>query len=126
MLRPGAKRPLVLVVEDEPLLRMDAVDMIATAGYQVLEANSADEAVRLLEAHVDIAIVFTDIEMPGSMDGLEMAAAVRDRWPPIQIIATSGHVDIRSQDLPEGGRFIPKPYTPSQVVDLIGEMTQVP
>jgi CheY-like chemotaxis protein len=123
MVRPGVKPPLVLVVEDEPLLRMDAIEMISAAGYEVLEASSADEAVRLLETHFDIAIVFTDIEMPGSMDGLKLAAAVRRRWPPIQIIATSGHVDIRSGDLPEGGEFLPKPYTPSQVLGLIGEMT---
>lgn len=126
MKNAGAKRPLVLVVEDELLLRMHAVDMITAAGYEVLEAGSADEAVLLLETHFDIAIVFTDIEMPGSMDGLKLAAAVRRCWPPIKIIATSGHVDVRSEDLPEGDRFLPKPYTPSQVIGLIGEMTQKP
>jgi CheY-like chemotaxis protein len=94
---------VVLIVEDEALVRMTAVDMIEEAGFEVLEATNADEAILLLEARRDITVVFTDIEMPGSMDGLRLAQAVRGRWPPIKIIATSGRYIVRDGDLPSGG-----------------------
>ena len=89
-----SKRPVVLIVEDEFLLRMDAADMIAAAGFEVVEAENADQAIEILEARRDITVVFTDIQMPGSMDGLKLARAVRGRWPPIKIVATSGHLDV--------------------------------
>ena len=76
-------RPVVLIVEDEFLLRIDAVDMIAAAGFEVVEAGNADEAIEILEARRDITVVFTDIQMPGSMDGLKLARAIRGRWPPM-------------------------------------------
>jgi CheY-like chemotaxis protein len=88
-----SKRPVVLIVEDEFLLRMDAVDMVADAGFEVVEAADADEAIGILDARRDIAVVFTDIQMPGSMDGLKLARAVKGRWPPIKIVATSGRVE---------------------------------
>jgi CheY-like chemotaxis protein len=116
------KRPVVLIVEDEFLLRMDAVDMIAAAGFEVIEAANADEAIDLLEARPDITVVFTDIQMPGSMDGLKLARAVRGRWPPIKIVATSGHVHVKETDLPEGGRFLPKPYSSTQVMGVLREL----
>src|SRR3954465_1037114 len=109
------RRPVVLIVEDELLLRIDAAEMIKAAGFEVLEAGNADEAIEILEARRDITVVFTDIQMPGSMDGLKLARAVRGRWPPIKIVATSGHVRISEADLPEGGRFLTKPYSPGQV-----------
>ncbi len=84
-----ARRPVVLIVEDEFLLRMDAAEAIAAAGFEVIEAVNADQAIEVLEARRDITVVFTDIQMPGSMDGLKLARAVRGRWPPIKIIATS-------------------------------------
>lgn len=112
----------MLVVEDEPLLRMNAVDMIETAGFQVLEAGSADDAIAILEKRDDIRVVFTDIQIPGSMDGLKLARAVRGRWPPIKIVATSGRVNVTADDLPDGGRFVPKPYTPEQITGLLREM----
>ena len=106
-------RQVVLIVEDEALVRMTAVDMIEEAGFEILEAANADEAILLLEARRDITVVFTDIEMPGSMDGLRLAQAVRGRWPPIKIIATSGHYVVREGDLPSGGLFLRKPYSPN-------------
>jgi len=87
---------------------MDAVDIIAEAGFEVVEAASADQAIDILEARRDITVVFTDIQMPGSMDGLKLARAVRGRWPPIKIVATSGHVGVRETDLPEGGTLSAK------------------
>jgi CheY-like chemotaxis protein len=118
----SAKRPVVLVVEDEFLLRMDATDMITAAGFDVVEAVDADAAIEILEARDDIAVIFTDIQMPGSMDGLKLARAVRGRWPPIKIIATSG-VHIGEIDLPEGGRFLPKPYSSAQVAGMLRQLT---
>jgi CheY-like chemotaxis protein len=118
-----SRRPVVLIVEDEFLLRMDAVDMIANAGFEVVEAANADEAIEILEARRDITVVFTDIQMPGSMDGLKLVRAVRGRWPPIKIVATSGHPHVRAADLPEGGRFLPKPYSPVEVTGLLRELT---
>ena len=95
-----SKRPVVLIVEDEFLFRMDAVDMIAAAGFEVVEAANADEAIEILQSRHDITVVFTDIQMPGSMDGLKLARAVRGRWPPIKIVATSGRLDVSETDSP--------------------------
>ncbi|MGZ5870965.1 MAG: response regulator [Bradyrhizobium sp.] len=118
-----ARRPVVLIVEDEFLLRMDAVDMIASAGFEVVEAANADQAIEILESRRDITVVFTDIQMPGSIDGLRLARAIRGRWPPIKIVATSGHANVAETDLPEGGRFLPKPYSPLQVTVVLRELT---
>ena len=101
------ERPVVLIVEDEFLIRMDAVDMIRSGGFDVIEAESADEAIAILECRPDITIVFTDVQMPGSMDGLKLAAAIRGRWPPVKIVATSGLFGIGEDDLPSGSRFLP-------------------
>jgi CheY-like chemotaxis protein len=117
-----AKRAVILIVEDELLIRMNAVEMIVEAGFEIVEAASADEAIAILEARLDITVVFTDIQMPGSMDGLKLAAAVRDRWPPIKIVATSGQVKLGPDDLPEGGRFLPKPYSPAEVMKTLREL----
>src|SRR3954447_13237321 len=86
------KRPVVLIVEDDFLLRMAAVAMIGEAGFDVVEACSADEAIAIFEGPADIHVIFTDVQMPGSMDGLTLAHFVSDRWPPVKIIATSGEV----------------------------------
>jgi CheY-like chemotaxis protein len=117
-----SKRPVVLIVEDEFLLRMDAVEMIAGAGFEVVEAANADQAIEILESRRDITVVFTDIQMPGSMDGLRLARAVRGRWPPIKIVATSG-TNLVETELPEGGRFLPKPYNPRQLAGVLHELT---
>jgi CheY-like chemotaxis protein len=116
------KRPVVLIVEDDFLLRMNAVDVIEDGGFEVIEAGNADEAIVILEARSDIAVVFTDIQMPGSMDGLKLARAIRGRWPPIKIVATSGRYSVEEADLPEGGRFLPKPYNSMQVTGMLREL----
>ena len=121
----ASRKPVVLVVEDEFLLRMDAADMIAGAGFEVVEASNADQAIEILEARRDISVVFTDIQIPGSMDGLKLARAVRGRWPRIKIVATSGRLNIEEGDLPEGGRFLRKPYSPSQVMGVLRELTGI-
>jgi two-component system, response regulator PdtaR len=101
------KKPTVLVVEDEFLTRTAAAEMVRAGGFDVVEAENADEAILVLERRLDISVVFTDIQMPGSMDGLKLAAAVRGRWPPIKIVATSGLLEIGQDDLPSGIRFLP-------------------
>ena len=121
--QPGRKRPVVLVVEDELLIRTNAVDMLRDAGFDVIEAVNADEAIMILEGGSTIDVVFTDVQMPGSMDGLKLAAAVRNRWPPIKIVATSGVLKVGEDDLPAGSRFLPKPYSPSQIVGALRELT---
>jgi CheY-like chemotaxis protein len=114
------RRLVVLVVEDEPLLLIDAVDLVTEAGFQAIGVKSADEAIRILESRDDIRIVFTDVNMPGSMDGIRLAHAVRHRWPPIEIIVTSGLTLANVQELlPERGVFFPKPYTPAQVASAL-------
>jgi CheY-like chemotaxis protein len=116
-------RPVVLIVEDEALLRMNAAEMIADAGFEVAEAANADEAIAILEARPNIHVVFTDVQMPGSMDGLKLARFVRGRWPPIKIVATSGFVRVGEQDLPEGSRFVTKPYMAAEIVATLRELT---
>ena len=106
--------PTVLVVEDETLIRKLVAEELEEAGYSVVVATDADQAIAILEARQDIHLVFTDIDMPGSMDGLKLAAAVRDRWPPVHIIITSGK--IRPLEIPANALFIPKPYVGKNVV----------
>jgi CheY-like chemotaxis protein len=118
----GRRRPVVLVVEDETLLRWHAVAMIEEAGFDVIEAANAAEAISLLEARTDIRVIFTDIQMPGSIDGLRLAHLVRNRWPPIRIIATSGQLRLRDDELPQGGRFLPKPYTRAEITGTLHEI----
>jgi two-component system, response regulator PdtaR len=114
----------VLVVEDEVFVRMDAVEILRAAGFDILEAANADEAIQILETHSDIRLIFTDIDMPGSMNGLKLAAAVRDRWPPVRIIATSGHFKLQAGDLPADARFISKPYKSAQIISAVRELTR--
>jgi len=109
----------VLVVEDDFLSRLHAVSLVEDAGYIAVEASNADEAITILEGRKDIRIVFTDIDMPGSMDGLKLAHAIRERWPPIELILTSGHFDIRDDELPERGRFFPKPYRDQEIISAM-------
>ena len=109
----------VLVVEDDFLSRLHAVNLVEDAGYIAVEASNADEAITILEARKDIRIVFTDIDMPGSMGGLKLAHAIRERWPPIELILTSGHFDLSDDEIPERGRFFPKPYRDQEIISAL-------
>ena len=115
------ERPVVLVVEDDFLIREYAVEVINEAGFEAIEAGNADEAIRILEGRSDIRIVFTDVHMPGSIDGLKLAHAIRGRWPPIKLIVTSGQMTVLESDLPAGGRFFSKPYQPSEIARALHE-----
>ena len=110
------QRPAVLIVEDEPLLRIHAADIVEEAGFIAIEANNADEAVRILESRNDIVLLFTDVQMPGSMDGLKLAHAVRNRWPPIKIVIVSGHLQVAQNDLPHDSRFFGKPFETTKMI----------
>ena len=121
-MQSSAGKPVVLVVEDEPLVRAVALVAVVAAGCDVIEAANADEAIVVLAQRTDIHLLFTDIHMPGSMDGLKLAHFVRDQWPRVKIVATSGQARISEQHLPQGGRFLPKPYKASQVADMLREL----
>ena len=117
-----SKKTVILVVEDEAVIRMGAVQMLEEAGFAVVEASNAHDAVEILENRNDVRAIFTDVNMPGTLDGLRLARKVRDRWPPIHLIVTSGLVSPSDDDLPPGGRFIRKPYDPEHVIDTIREL----
>ena len=118
-----AGRPYaVLVVEDEPILRLHALDIVEEAGFTAIEARNADEAIAILESRSDIALLFTDINMPGSMDGLKLAHAVRNRWPPIKIVVVSGHVQMDESDLPSQSRFFGKPFEAEKMITELRNM----
>ena len=113
MCQNSKNRPVILVVDDETLIRLVAAEIAEDEGFEVVEAANAHEAIEILESRSDIQIVFTDINMPGSMDGLKLAHAVRGRWPPIKFIVTSALLDGRP--IPKGSVFLPKPYNPAQL-----------
>ena len=122
---PSDTPPVVLVVEDEMMLRMRAVDIVEDAGFLPIEAISADEAIQILESRDDISLLFTDIQMPGSMDGLKLAHATHTRWPHIKIILVSGQIAVTEADKPEDSRFFPKPLEIQQMIlelqDMVGK-----
>ncbi|KFL31137.1 hypothetical protein JP75_09515 [Devosia riboflavina] len=112
----------ILVVEDEPLVSMALVDDLETEGFVVIETANAAQAVKILETRSDIRIIITDVDMPGTMDGLMLAAAVADRWPPIRIIVVSGHRSVDITDIPDGSVFYSKPYRSAEIIETMNEM----
>jgi len=121
----NSRKPVILVVEDEVLIRMMAVAVAEDAGFEVLSAASAKEAIGILESRSDVRLVFTDINMPGSMDGLRLAHAVRDRWPPVELLVTSALGEVTAKDLPVRGRFLAKPYDHSTLTEAFQQMAGV-
>ncbi|MCJ2068866.1 response regulator [Methylobacterium sp. J-030] len=115
-------RSVVLVVEDEPLQRLMAVDLVEEAGFDVVDVAGADEAVLVLESRPDIRVVFTDIDMPGGLDGMRFAATIRDRWPPIELVIVSGRRRPRADELPARGVFFSKPYKKEEITAVIRRM----
>jgi CheY-like chemotaxis protein len=117
-----SEKPVILEVEDEVLVRMVAVSVTEESGFEVLSAATADEAIGILESRSDIRLVFTDVHMPGSMDGLRLAHAVRGRWPPVELLVTSALGNVTAKDLPERGRFLPKPYNAATLSRVLQQM----
>jgi CheY-like chemotaxis protein len=113
---------LVLLVEDEAIVRLDAAQGLEDAGFEVVEADSADAALAILKSRSDVGILFTDVNMPGAFDGLDLAQLVHDYWPQIRIVVTSGRELERR--VPDAGRFVPKPYDLREVAQVIDEEAQ--
>jgi two-component system, response regulator PdtaR len=107
--------PAILVVEDDGLVRMSLAATIEDEGFTVYEAAHAEAAIRIMEAHPEIRVLFTDIHMPGSMDGIKLSHYVRNRWPPVKIFVASGRSRPSIQDMPPGSVFISKPYQGSDL-----------
>ena len=116
---------VVLVVEDSPLILMNALDMVETAGFEGVGAGNADEAIAILEVRTDIRLVFTDVEMPGTLDGVKLAHYIRNRWPPIHLIVVSGRVIEGESLLPTGSRFFSKPYDNDTLVKEMARMLAI-
>lgn len=113
----------ILVVEDEALIRLALVQLLEEAGYETYEARDADSAIRLLDQHHDVHIVVTDVDMPGTMDGVRLAHFVRGKWPPIKLVVISGKVGLSAHQLPEGTGFMSKPYEEKHMLELLAGLT---
>ena len=109
----------ILVVEDDVLVRMTCATLIEDAGYRVIEAPTADDALAILEKADRVELLFSDVDMPGSMDGLELAEIVHRRWPDIRLLLTSGHHQLGAGKIPDDGEFMPKPYSLDAVIAQI-------
>jgi CheY-like chemotaxis protein len=115
-------RPVVLIVEDEVLVRMLIADVLQEAGYRIIEAANADEALRVLQARPDVHVVVTDVEMPPSPTGYDLAAQVRERWPYVQVLVSSGRVF--PAQLPDGVTFIAKPWTAESLARCVHQAVE--
>src|SRR5947208_4083656 len=122
---PNESPTNVLVVEDEMVLRMRAVNIVEDAGFTAIEAVNADEALSILESRSDISLLFSDVQMPGGMDGLKLAHAVHDRWPSIKIILVSGQVKLSETDKPPESRFFGKPLEARHMIAELQQMVGV-
>jgi CheY-like chemotaxis protein len=118
----ATSKPAILVVDDEDLLRLHAADLLAENGYAVVEAPNAEAALKTLETHPDVRLLFTDIQMPGAIDGLELARLVHQRWPHILLVMTSGRQRPSNAEIPDHGRFIAKPYRARELLGQVNEM----
>jgi len=110
---------VILVVENEVLLSLDISEALKDEGFDVVAVSNADDAITVLETRNDVRTIFTDIDLPGSMDGLKLAAAVRDRWPPVNIIVTTGMRPPRRDEMPARSLFIGKPYRSAEVLQAV-------
>ena len=110
---------VILTVEDQFLTSEYLGRILEDAGYEVVSTSNADEAIAVLKVRNDIRIVITDIQLPGSMDGLKFAAAVRGRWPAIKFIVTTGRRRPGDDQIPEQSRFVPKPYLPNRILAAV-------
>jgi CheY-like chemotaxis protein len=115
---------LVLVVDDEPLVRMLGTDVLEDAGFVVVEAGNAAEALQILEAHPEVSVLFTDVNMPGEMNGIDLAQRVNERRPDVRLLIASGQASPRRDELPDGSVFLRKPWDPEAVVERIRSMLE--
>jgi DNA-binding NtrC family response regulator len=122
----SAEEPVLVVAEDEPLVRLFAADFLEEAGFKVFEACYADEALTLLQSRPDVKVLMTDVEMGRGKNGFELAWEVRKRWPGVIVLIVSGRAYPSPDDLPEGAVFIRKPYTPTNILRVIHDRIQRP
>ncbi|MEI5688895.1 MULTISPECIES: response regulator [Sphingomonas] len=124
----GQSRPIgsrtILIVEDEALVRFDLVDFFTLAGWRVFEADHAEAAIAILDSHKEIRVVLTDVQMPGSMDGVKLAHYVRERFPPTVLFVVSGNAPIPQSELPARTTFLPKPFDPHRLLRQIEGMAR--
>ena len=118
------KSPDVLIVEDEFATRMAAADAISDMGLQVREAGDAEEALREMDEHPNIGVLFTDVQMPGELSGLDLAERVHHDRPDVELIVTSGGVKVADSELPDNGTFLSKPYRASRLVDIVNQKVE--
>ena len=116
--------PTVLVVDDEDLLRFLAADVLEENGYRVIEAADAISALIILQERPGVRVLFTDVNMPGGLDGMDLAREVHKRWPEVRLLVTSGRSHLLKNDIPDDGRFVPKPYTPDSLVDAVSDLVR--
>jgi CheY-like chemotaxis protein len=114
--------PVILIVEDEELLRLHAADLLEEHGFRVVEARNADAALKVLESRDDVRLLFTDIQMPGALDGLDLAREVHQRWPHVLLVITSGQKKLTEAEIPDHGRLVAKPY---RAADLLGQVDEM-
>ena len=126
MNEPVSVSPVILVVDDEPIIRLDAVAIIEDAGFAAFEAADAEEALEIMAAHPDVSVLFTDINMPGPFDGLELARRVHEGWPMVQLVITSGRVVPNPEEIPDHGHFVAKPYQTTAVIALLRSICRHP
>jgi CheY-like chemotaxis protein len=115
-------RPVILVVDDEALLRLSAADVLQEGGYEVVEAADAEEALAILASRGDVRMLFTDVQLPGSTDGMRLARQVHQRWPDIVLLITSGRLRPREEEIPDDGEFVPKPYEPRRLLARVRQL----
>ena len=117
-------KPVILVVEDDELLRLHAAGLLEDHGFGVVEAENADAALKLLETRDDVRLLFTDIQMPGSCDGMDPARQVHARWPNILLVITSGQIKPPEAEIPDHGHFISKPYRANELLGEVNDMVR--
>jgi CheY-like chemotaxis protein len=115
----SADRPTILVAEDDVLLRLHAAGLLEENGYTVVEANSAEQALKVMETRKDVRMLFTDIQMPPGIDGLELARQVHGRWPKVLLVITSGQKQPTKAEIADDGQFISKPYDAQELLGKI-------
>ena len=123
-LNTSTDRPTILVTEDDELLRLIACELLEDHGYAVVEADNAEEALKVLEKRKDVRVLFTDIQMPPGCDGLELAREVHNRWPKVHLVITSGQVQPTRAEIADDGRFIRKPYRAKDLLNQIDELIE--
>jgi CheY-like chemotaxis protein len=117
--------PTILVAEDNPLLRLNTLELLEEHGYTVVEAGNSEEALKVMESRNDVRLLFTDIQMPPGVDGLQLAREVHKRWPKVILVVTSGQVQPARAEIVDDGRFIQKPYRPKDLLDSIDDLITI-